>query len=225
MYTESRKRSQMVRKIKTNTLAEQAYVMLKNDIRHGVLVPGQRLAERLLTESMAISRTPIRQALQRLEAEQYLKRLPNGGYSVSQLRKEDILHLYLIRIELETLAIEWAVKKCDEAGIRELKKMLAKMIHYGELGEMDKVATYNSMFHRVISSLSGSQMLVEIIDSLKNRIQNAILKGLMIQGAMEDSMREHREIIEAMHRKETETAKRLIRVHLKRSMTVLLAHI
>ena len=216
----------MARKPHNSTLADKAYETLRRNILKGVYVPEQRLVERSLTEALGASRTPVRQALHRLEAELFLERLPRGGgYLVRKLERSDIMALFRVRIELEELAIRWAMPNVTPEAIGELERLSGSMEEFWKQGQADKVTDVNSRFHRAICQMSRNHILVELIDSLKNRIHRVIAKGLDADGAFSATVEEHAAIVDAMRNRQAEQAGCLLRKHLTRSMETVLGQV
>lgn len=213
-------------KANPGTLADKAYEMIRRNILKGVYVPEQRLVERALTESLKASRTPIRQAMHRLEAESFLERLPQGGgYLVRKLERPDIVALFRVRIELEELAIRWATPNRTGEALAELERLSRDMEEFWRRGRNDRVTDANSRFHRAICLMSRNQVLVELLDSLKSRIHRVIAKGLDADGAFAYTVEEHAAIIDAMRRGRAAAAAKALRRHLTRSMRTVLGQV
>lgn len=206
-------------------LNEKIYRTLKKSIVEGDFYPGEKIVERDIAQLLKVSRTPVREALQKLEAEHLVQKSHKGGVIITKLDREEIRQLYTIRIELEILAVKWATEKIKPHELKRIAPYIDKLEKHGEKGEWDKAAAYNRKFHEAIAKASGCSLLVSVLGILKNHIQQAISKGLKVKGAFDVTVKEHWEIYEAIDKKNAELAATLMQKHLEQACLNVLSQI
>ena len=198
-------------------IREKVYNYLKNAILLGEYNSGERLIERELAEKLKISRTPIREALFRLESQGFVKTVPRKGVIVSKISTEEVLEVFTILSSLQVLAVKLGIQRLEKENREILQKMLDKIESYlsGEL------VTDGSNLHMEIQEtlyqVSKSPKLSEIIQGLYVNIRAFANIGYELPGRMRESIEEHRDVIIAMMNRETEIAEFLTRVHLEKS--------
>jgi DNA-binding GntR family transcriptional regulator len=201
---------------------EEAYDVIKKMILKGDLKPGERLIESHLSRRLGISRTPIRESIQRLTADGLVEMWPKGGARVSELRAKDIEEIYEIRDVMESFAAEKATRLLTDKEIEALKKLA----HEGEVAldkrDISKMARINTRFHRIICKASRNERLLKLTDVLQTNItryRELILEGPVAAGA---AMEGHREIADAMAKRDQRAVKRAMHKHISRVKQTLL---
>lgn len=212
--------------IKNNIkLGQKTYDSLKKSIMAGDFYPGQKIVEHDIAQLFKVSRTPVREALQRLESEHLVRKSPKGGVIITKLGAREVSQLYAIRIELEVLGVKWAIQNIRPAEIRRLRQHIARMEEYGEKNEWEKSALFNTRFHEAIVKASDCDLLPTLLGILKTPIHQAIARGLRMKGASADSVREHGEIVDAIENKDAALASALLKKHLEQSCANVLTQI
>jgi DNA-binding GntR family transcriptional regulator len=173
---------------------------------------------------MGVSRTPVREAIRRLEAEGFVVSIPRKGVVVSRADKEEIVQLYSIRAELEGLAARWAIENADEDDIRKLDEVISRMEETAASGDLDGVVQSNALFHDAIAQASKSRILCTLLKTLQDNIQRFRFQSLHLPGRPEAALAEHKEIVAAIKEKKTEEADRLLKEHLQNARAAALAH-
>ncbi len=199
---------------KTVSLADQVFEKLENDIIHGVYSRGEILTELKLVEALGVSRTPIREALRRLEQERLIAE-DRKGTVVLGITEEDLLDIMHIRERIEGLAAYYAALNLTEAGRKELAHIVGLQDHYFETGDIEHMRRIDDEFHEAICRLSGHAVINDTLVPLhrKTRRYRRI--------AMEDSARatvtrrEHRAIYQAIMDGNAELAEKLSAEHIK----------
>ena len=151
-------------------LREQVYEYLRDAINRGQLHAGSYLDQKELSESLGISKTPLRDALIQLETEGFVSILPRRGVLVNELSLEDIRHIYEIVGALEGVAL---VSVANLLGVRQLQGMRSlnrEMVVAVEAGDFDTYYSRNLAFHDVFLRLSGNASLVRTVENLKHRL-------------------------------------------------------
>jgi len=203
---------------------EAAFEKIKEAIIKGHFKPGEKLVEQTLAQEMGVSRTPVREAIRRLEAEGFVVSIPRKGVVVSRADKEEIVQLYSIRAELEGLAARWAIENADEDDIRKLDEAISRMEETAASGDLDGVVQSNALFHDAIAQASKSRILCTLLKTLQDNIQRFRFQSLHLPGRPEAALAEHKEIVAAIKEKKTEEADRLLKEHLQNARAAALAH-
>ena len=203
---------------------EAAFEKIKEAIIKGHFKPGEKLVEQTLAQEMGVSRTPVREAIRRLEAEGFVVSIPRKGVVVSRADKEEIVQLYSIRAELEGLAARWAIENADEDDMRKLDEAISRMEETAASGDLDGVVQSNTLFHDAISQASKSRILCTLLKTLQDNIQRFRFQSLHLPGRPVAALAEHKEIVAAIKEKKAEEADRLLKEHLQNACAAALAH-
>jgi DNA-binding GntR family transcriptional regulator len=203
---------------------EAAFEKIKEAIIKGHFKPGEKLVEQTLAQEMGVSRTPVREAIRRLEAEGFVVSIPRKGVVVSRADKEEIVQLYSIRAELEGLAARWAIENADEDDIQKLDEAILRMEETAASGDLDGVVQSNALFHDAIAQASKSRILCTLLKTLQDNIQRFRFQSLHLPGRPKAALAEHKEIVAAIKEKKTEEADRLLKEHLQNACAATLAH-
>jgi len=203
---------------------EAAFEKIKEAIIKGHFKPGEKLVEQTLAQEMGVSRTPVREAIRRLEAEGFVVSIPRKGVVVSRADKEEIVQLYSIRAELEGLAARWAIENADEDDIRKLDEAISRMEETAASGDLDGVVQSNALFHDAIAQASKSRILCTLLKTLQDNIQRFRFQSLHLPGRPVAALAEHKEIVAAIKEKKAEEADRLLKEHLQNACAAALAH-
>lgn len=203
---------------------EAAFEKIKEAIIKGHFKPGEKLVEQTLAQEMGVSRTPVREAIRRLEAEGFVVSIPRKGVVVSRADKEEIVQLYSIRAELEGLAARWAIENADEDDMRKLDEAISRMEETAASGDLDGVVQSNALFHDAIAQASKSRILCTLLKTLQDNIQRFRFQSLHLPRRPEAALAEHKEIVAAIKEEKTEEADRLLKEHLQNACAAALAH-
>jgi DNA-binding GntR family transcriptional regulator len=205
---------------------DYAFMEIKQRIISGELAPGQPLVEESLTNELEISRTPLREALQRLEMEELVVRLPNGRLRVASISKKEVEEIFVARSMLEGIIAGQVAKNAQEQDIQNLQGIL-RMIQVGsENRNYDEIIFYGAEFHTCLYEISGNKTTVKILAMLNDHIQR--YRQLFPRNGKERTERavaEHTEILEKIIAKDPEGAELAMRKHILNSLATLLANI
>ena len=208
-----------MKKIETvRDLKGEVYKILRKGIASGDLAPGTRLKEADLVRDLAVSRTPIREALNQLSKEGLIEIIPRRGAFVKQWNKEEALEILLIREALESLAAKLAT---DRITGEQLDRLSGYMKKY-EQGELDYTEA-DRMFHSDIVQACGMARLIDMIKNLYDTLRmNKILAGSFeSKERIRDSMDEHLRIVEAMRAREGNRVEMLMRENFRHTRSFL----
>lgn len=206
-------------------LSQKVYRVLKTEIIKGSLKPGTKLLEGKIAEQMEVSRTPIREALRELAAEGFVKISPNQGVVVSNASIEDVQEVLQIRGVLEGLAARLAAKIMNKEEIKELENYLKQMEYYTNKDDALAFSEMDAEFHELILGICGNNRLIQIRKNLSDQAHRYRIRSLSIPGRLKYSLKEHREIVEALKRKDVEQADRLSQKHIENVLENILTHI
>ena len=208
-------------------LRDKIYNKLKEAIVSGELGPGERIIETKLAEEIGISRTPIREAIRRLESEGYLESMRRGGVKVTKITEEDIKEWSEIKNTLNELAVKKAVERIKDEEIEELEECLIKAEQIYEKDPTDKtgVIRFNANFHQKLFEISGIE-LIKNISSEYQKYTYMMRKYLAeIEGRQKRAITEHRELFEAIKERDKEKAIAISKRHSENSKKELLDYI
>ena len=179
----------------SKTPNKDAYSLILEAIDSGLYRPGDRLVESELAERLGVSRTPVREALQRLETQSLLAR-DGRSLIVASLDHNQMAELYVVRAELEGLAAKLAAKHATP----EEKRVLQEMVDEDRaiLGDPGKLARANRRFHKQIHLASHNRYLVQQLDLVHRSMALMATTSLAAEGRGEEAMQEHQAIVDAI---------------------------
>lgn len=204
-------------------LREVVCETLRDAIRKGVLKPGERLMEIQLAEELGVSRTPVREAIRKLELEGYVIMMPRRGTYVANLSIRDVNEVFEIRMCLESLASGLAAERITEEELESLQRLLVQIGEYMERGDMDKIVETDMEFHDLLYQASRNTCLVGIIFNLREQLTRFRTKSMSFPGRLAATLEEHRNIVEAIAQGDVKAARKAAEIHMERSEQTLLA--
>jgi DNA-binding GntR family transcriptional regulator len=204
------------------SLGDQVFENLKQAIIRGDVAPGDRLVESRIAGVLDISRTPVREAIHKLEREGLLRKLPHGGFTVVHLSREDIEETFGIRCVLEGYAARLAAFNHTaedliplEEKIREFQACLAK-------GRLEELPRINTEFHNLLYALSRSPKLIKLLNDLRDQIFRFRRILLKIDDMGRTSNEDHRNMLEAIRQRDPDRVEKLVKEHIERGMKIVL---
>lgn len=201
-------------KINDNSLAGQVFKALQNDILNGVLAPGDALTEQKLCDELGVSRTPVREALSKLELERLVRTVPNRGAVVVGITEKDIADIYTIRMYIEGLAARWSAENITDAQLGTLRSIVELQEFYAERGDMMQIWQLDTRFHELIYESCSSGVLQVTLSNFHRYIQKARELSIKKPGRAQPSVREHRAILEAVAAHDGALAEKLMTEHI-----------
>jgi DNA-binding GntR family transcriptional regulator len=193
-----------------------AFAKLMAAIKDGVFRPGDRLREIDIAERFSLSRTPIREALRRLEAERIIEHRPRIGAIIRTLDQTEVVELYEMRLVLERTAAKMAAKHAMEAevdALADLNKNITKAVH-----NPSRVAAINQQFHRAIYLATRNRFLLESARALNNALLLLGPTTLADEARINTVVHQHNQIIDAISRGDIEAAGVASEAHLQTSL-------
>ena len=204
------------------SLGQSVYENLKEAIVEGTLVPESRVVETRFAEALGISRTPVREAMHKLEREGLLRQDPKGGFYVVGLTRADIEEAFGIRSVLESYAARLATIRYREGELAPLEEKLAEYqdcLGQGRLAELPRI---NTDFHEFLYGLSRSPKLVKMINDIRVQIFRFRQVILKIEAMARTSNEDHRLMMDAIRAREADRVERLVREHILRGQDIVL---
>jgi DNA-binding GntR family transcriptional regulator len=172
-----------------------------------------RLDERKLSEQLGISRTPLREALARLDQEGLVKIIPRRGVFIVRKNKAEILEMITVWAALESMAARLITQHASDKDIARLRKLVSDFHGDDVSAHLDEYSEMNIKFHEAIIGLSGNQHIIDIIESLFMHVRAIRARTIHEADRAYKSIVDHEHIIDALERRETELAERLVREH------------
>ncbi len=198
------------------SLAEQAYRDVKQLIYDFVLMPGERFSEADLTQRVAVSRTPLRQALQRLQREGFLQVFPKLGWQVAPLDFDTFDALYDLRILLETHAVQ---RLCEAEPRPALPELAAVWLLPAAERSTDRVqvGSLDEAFHQSLVRATGNPEMARVHADITERIRIIRRLDFTKPARIDATYDEHARILGAITRRRSDAAQRLLRAHIEQS--------
>ncbi len=199
--------------VKFTSRADAVFEKLESDILTGVYKRGTVLTENELSTALAVSRTPIREAIRRLEQENLLREL-SKGHEVIGITNEDIMDIYDVRIAIEGKAVRLCAERISSAKLDEMREVIDLQEFYTLKSVADKIKGTDSRFHELIYKCSGSSIYDSILSNLHRKIQLCRKVSVSNSDRAEQAIKEHREIFNAIEKRDGELAEKLMVKHL-----------
>lgn len=152
--------------IETVSLTERVIAALKSAFFSGKLRPGDTIVERQIAREMNVGTPVVREALISLKHEGFVRRVNNKGSFVTTFDSDEVRQLYELRIELETLALQWARSRVTESDLKELRDLADRLVEAGQRGNRREFLECDFDFHRCCWRLSGNPFLAETLERL-----------------------------------------------------------
>ncbi|MBE6810654.1 MAG: GntR family transcriptional regulator [Ruminococcaceae bacterium] len=198
---------------KSISLADQVFEHLETDILSGKYQKGEILTESKLSLELGVSRTPIREALRRLEQEHLIEEAPKGVVVVG-IGEKDLADIFQIRAALEGKAAEMAAQNYTEEQLSVVREALEFQEFYLGKHDPDRIKSMDSRFHETIYKMSGSIVFYDVLMPLHKKILKYRKASVSDSSRASASVAEHRAIYEAIAAHNGELAARLITEHL-----------
>lgn len=207
---------------KTVSLADQVFEKLEQDIITGVYPQGELLTELKLVEQLGVSRTPIREALRRLEQERLIAESGKGSI-VLGITIEDLIDIMDIRLRIEGLAAYYAAQNLTEESLAELRQISELQDFYYTKQDVDRLRQMDDRFHDAIYTLSGRTVIRDTLQPLHRKTQRYRKISIEDTERLAHSVKEHKEIFNAIVAKDGDLAAKLITQHIEKAKANMIA--
>ena len=196
-------------------LRDVVFNTLRDAILKGELEPGERLMEIQLAERLGVSRTPIREAIRKLELEGLVLMIPRKGAEVAKISEKSLRDVLEVRRSLEELAAELACQRMDAEALKDLEDAQKAFIQAVKSGETMTMAEADEHFHDVIYMGTGNTRLVQILNNLREQMYRYRVEYLKDERNYPTLMREHSEIVEGLMTKDKGRVTEAMHKHVK----------
>ena len=199
-------------------ISADLFSTLKDDILTGKLASGQKLTEIVLCNKYGISRTPVREALQRLEMEGLVESIPNRGFFVLGLTRQDYMDMFTLRKTYEIQAIKWAIARMTDKEFENIEEIFEFMEFYTIKKDMAKMSTINMNFHQAIYNAAHNRILKNLLFSYQEMLKHAEKpKNHGTKEYLETILGEHKNIFEAIKARDEDMAVAAMTAHMDNS--------
>jgi DNA-binding GntR family transcriptional regulator len=198
------------------SLGQYVYDNLKRAVLRGDIAAGSRIVESRLATTMGISRTPIREAIHKLEREGLVRHNPSVGFFVVGLTQADIDETFGIRSVLESYAAKLAAIKHSPDELEPLEEKIAEYQMHLDREELESLPRINTEFHDLLYGLSRSPRLIKMINDLRDLIYRFREVILEMEDMARASNRDHRLMLESIRQRNAEEVEKLVKEHICR---------
>ncbi len=198
-------------------IRNSVFSTLRNAILDGKLKPGERLVERDIATQLGISRTPVREAIRKLELERLVTHIPRKGVVVAGFSKADVMEILAIRTVLEGLACSIAAAKIRSRDLDRLASTLNQIRDEHNKGNHKKVNQLHDRFHEIIYRAAESPRLYEQLNTLREYINKFAQVAYTKPGRTEEALVEHETIVEALRKHDSNEAEQVAKIHVQKS--------
>jgi DNA-binding GntR family transcriptional regulator len=206
-------------------LRDIVFNTLRKAILKGELAPGERLMEKQLAEKMGVSRTPIREAIRKLELEGLVVMVPRKGAEVAMITEQDIKNVLEVRAALEALAVKIACQKMDKEKIDQLLNINAAFTKAAAELDVETVIEKDVEFHDVIYNATQNEKLVQIINNLREQIYRFRVEYIRQMNDFTTLVDEHEEIVKSIIEKKSFEAQEIAAKHIENQEKAVISRI
>lgn len=193
----------------------QVYSALRDAIIQGRLKAGERIVEDRVCSELGVSRSPLREALRRLEGDGLVAIVPRQGAVVAELTDQDGMELFAVREVLEGLAAKLAAKHITAGELAQLESLCNRMEQSIQARQMSTVVELHSQLHELITEASRNRWIREFVTSVRTHIRRIYRSSIENPERAQRSLAEHRLILEALRQGDSRRAERLAREHVQ----------
>ena len=202
-------------KERNNSLPQDLFHKLRDDILQNKIKPGEKLTEQRICQEYQVSRTPVREAFQKLELDGLIEIIPNRGAFVIGLTRQDIEDMYELRSAYEAIAVKWAIDRMSPEEFEEMQEAFELMEFYTMKQDPVKMLAMNTRFHQIIYNGTKNRMLQHVLTSYQVYTKNTKVSPEYIKEYMDEVLEEHRKIFLAFQAKDKDAASRAAVEHMQ----------
>ncbi|MFY0542907.1 GntR family transcriptional regulator [Brevibacillus sp. H7] len=195
------------------SLKETVYEEIKNAIINHSIPPGAPLYERYLSESLGVSRTPVREAIQLLEREGWVYSVPRKGTFVCNISLQNAEEVLQLRKAIESLTMELLIPIITDEQIEKLEQIYGLQSSKKENNK--EFISIDKDFHHALAELSGNRRLVQLMQTLSDQMRWIGIRAVLLPGRTEQTLQEHLAILEGLKRRDLEQAKQAVLAHIE----------
>lgn len=206
-------------------LRDVVFKTLRQAILTGEFMPGERLMEISLANRLGVSRTPVREAIRKLELEGLVVMIPRKGAAVARITVSDLKDVLEVRCHLEEFAASIACERIDDEEIQELTVALKAFEDAIKVKNLKLIAERDVEFHDVIFKATKNKRLLQIINNLREQIYRYRIEYIKDFDYHEVLVKEHRQIVDAILRGDKEAASQIMRTHIYNQETIVIKNL
>ena len=195
-------------------LRDVVFNTLRQAILRGELKPGERLMEIQLANKLGVSRTPIREAIRKLELEGLVLMIPRKGAEVAEITEKNLRDVLEVRCALEELAVQLACDRIDKQGIRDLQQAAKNFESVLDSADITKIAEADVAFHDIIYMATDNKRLIQLLNNLREQMYRYRIEYLKKKEYYPRLLAEHQDIIQAIANGERERATKITSQHI-----------
>ena len=195
-------------------LRDVVFITLRQAILKGELAPGERLMEIRLANMLGVSRTPIREAIRKLELEGLVVMIPRRGAEVAGISEKSLRDVLEVRRSLEELAMDLAVQRMGSGQMEELEKAQKEFVEAISASDLIRIAQADENFHDVIYAGTENEKLVQMLNNLRDQMYRYRLEYIKDTGKRQILKVEHERMMDALRHRDREKAKWTAREHI-----------
>ncbi|WP_105565656.1 GntR family transcriptional regulator [Microbacterium halophytorum] len=192
---------------------------LRSAIISGEMRPGTVYSAPNLAKQFGVSATPIREAMLELARQGLVSVMPNRGFRVTEVSRQDLVEVTELRLMIEPPAVERATPLIPADALRELRQQCDQLVAYADAGDLVDYLTADSEFHLALMRHGGNRRLLDIVASLRSETRLFGLSRLSEEGLLPASAREHVKILDAVEAGDGAQARDLIHAHIEHVLT------
>jgi len=211
----------MFPKREPKVIANEVASDIKRAIIKGFIKPGEKINETKIAKDMGISRSPVREALQQLKKEGVVINIPYKGTCVNLLGKKDVEDMYIVRVLLESYAVEFLIKNKDEAIIELLRQNVRDIEKSVEKKQKKELVKNDLQFHRNICNFTKNQRLINIWEELQSQVEILITLESVFYERFNLLAVEHRELLSLIVGGKVKQAQEKIKEHIAQALDFL----
>ncbi len=209
--------------IEYKTIAQRVYEQLRREILDGDLGGGSRIKQEEITARLGVSRTPVREAIQRLEAEGLVRFIRRGSAVVSAIPRREIEEIFELRALLEGYAAEKAADALNAKALAKLHNLIKEMDDCHSAKDVRRLTLKNEDFHKTICALARNDTLLRMLSQIWRDIRRLRRNYLVTAAGHAESTRDHRALVAALQQGDKKSIQKIVQEHADRSMAGILA--
>jgi DNA-binding GntR family transcriptional regulator len=198
--------------------AETAYAVLREAIVTNALAPGTRLRADELAKQLGVSKTPVREALRKLQAEELIAVQPGSGLSVKVLSEKELFDIYYVREALEGMAARLAAENCGPMELSELRHVLADVDAAYAAGQIERLRALTGKFQLAVFHAARNERLYRLLKHLQEHMRQLSTSTLTVPGRADEVVAHCRALVAAIGARDPEQAERIARDNRRRTL-------
>ncbi|WP_209125643.1 GntR family transcriptional regulator [Alkalihalobacillus sp. BA299] len=202
---------------------DQVYRELKSSILLGKISTGDFIQERSIAEQLGVSRTPVREALKRLEFEGWLETIPWKGVIVKEIEEQDVIEVFQCRLANEIFVIKHITPNITDEQLDDLQNIFDNMKIALTENNSDEFIHEDRKFHMYLAQLTNNSRLIQFLDNLSDQMLRLGIRAITRESRTVETLEEHEKLLLALKRRSTEEAVKAMEEHIYQTKDILMA--